>query len=89
MNKSLKPFDLQTALKGEPVMLRNGMKAFVRHHETELDVATQSSLIGFFLCKDERISPYAWNQHGKYRVEWESDLDIIGMYPKNPYGKWI
>lgn len=38
MNNKLKPFDLQAALRGEPVMLRNGEMAYVRHHETELPV---------------------------------------------------
>ena len=44
--KELKPFDLQAALKGEAVMLRNGDKAYIRHHETEMPVL-RSWEVGF------------------------------------------
>lgn len=36
--KTIKPFDLQAALNGEPVMLRGGTKAYVRHCETEFNI---------------------------------------------------
>lgn len=76
--KNLKPFDLQAALKGKPVMLRNGQKAFVRHHETELPVGDGCRLLGY-TDGDINIS---WCVNGSYLLESEDSADIIGMWPK-------
>ena len=76
--KNLKPFALQAALQGEPVMLRNGDEAFVRYHETELDTPIYK-LLGYRAC-GEYIS---WREDGiYYDGDSESNLDIIGMWPK-------
>lgn len=77
--KNLKPFDLEAALKGEPVMLRGGSKAFVRHHETELSTATDEALIGYH----EHIGVWSWSPDGESHFDQdESKYDIIGMWPK-------
>ncbi len=76
--KELKPFDLQAALNGEAVMLRNGQKAFVRHHETELPVGDGCRLLGY-TDGDINIS---WCVNGSYLLESEDSADIIGMWPK-------
>lgn len=76
---NLKPFDLQAALSGKTVMLRDGRKAYVRHHETELPVAENMRLIGFSVtgCRA------AWCEDGSYYTGCGiSDSDIIGMYPE-------
>lgn len=79
--KNIKPFDLQAALNGEPVMLRDGRKAFVRHHETELPVGDGCRLLGY-TDRDINIS---WCVNGSYLLESEDSedsADIIGMWPK-------
>lgn len=79
--KNLKPFGLQSALAGEPVMLRNGQKAFVRHHETEQPVGDGCRLLGY-TDGDINIS---WCVNGSYLLESEDSedsADIIGMWPK-------
>lgn len=77
--KNLKPFNLQAALAGEPVMLRIGQKAFVRHHETELPTATDEALIGY----REHIGLWSWSPDGESHFDQdESEYDIIGMWPK-------
>lgn len=77
--KNLKPFDLEAALKGEPVMLRNGQKAFVRHHETELSTKIDQILLGYI----EEYSLWAWCEDGASSGHGcESPHDIIGMYPE-------
>ena len=79
--KNLEPFDLQAALNGEPVMLRDGYKAFVRHHETELPVGDGCRLLGY-TDGDINIS---WCVNGSYLLESEDSedsADIIGMWPK-------
>lgn len=77
--KNLKPFDLQTALAGKAVMLRGGGKAYVRHHETELDVCYSYRLLGY----TDKGGCFQWCADGKYYADTEaSDHDIIGMYPE-------
>lgn len=77
--KNLKPFDLQDALSGKAVMLRDGTKAYVRHHETELPVINHSRLTGFLMDG----SQLRWCENGHYYGEDKlSDYDIIGMYPE-------
>lgn len=78
MAKKLKPFDLQAALSGEPVMLRDGSKAFVRHLETEITILNNFTLIGVIEGHPFYLS---WTPEGACE-EYENDFDIIGMYPK-------
>jgi hypothetical protein len=80
--KNLKPFDLQAALRGEPVMLRNGRKAFVRHHETELRVGSCGEIWGIEERTDGITAFLQWSVSGVYDMDGViGDLDIIGMYP--------
>ena len=70
----MKPFNLKDALAGKAVKLRDGRKAHVRHHETELDVSADYKLLGQQL---------AWSDNRCYVSTTEtSDRDIIGMYPE-------
>lgn len=81
--KNLKPFDLEAALKGEPVMMRNGKKAFVRHHEAEQPVGTSWSLWGVVSDYDGTVALTTWSKDGAYAIDGGIDgFDIIGMYPK-------
>lgn len=75
-------FDLEKALKGEPVVLRNGLKAYIRHHETQ--VKTMFPLIGYVsngLIAGKGVS---WTEDGRYY--WSDDdksaYDIVGMWPE-------
>ena len=43
----MKPFNLEEALTGKPVILRNGDEAFVRHFESELIVAAETKVVGY------------------------------------------
>lgn len=77
MSKKLKPFDLQAALQGKPVMLRNGEEAYVRHHETELRVFSGLQLQGIGLGGEL----YAWTGGGRNcSGVVDHHVDIIGMY---------
>ena len=51
----MKPFNLEAALAGEPVKLRSGAKAYIRHHETEVE--TPYPLFGFVRSTDV-VSPF-------------------------------
>lgn len=77
--KNLKPFDLQAALSGKAVMLRDGRKAFVRHHEKELNVVNSKRLLGYAA----NGAQHTWCENGSYSTPSETlYLDIISMYPE-------
>lgn len=80
--KNLKPFDLEAALKGEPVMLRDGQKAFVRHHETELLVDYSTKMFGYTVRDGGSSFLSSWDVDGRCFGKHLAHLDIIGMYPK-------
>jgi hypothetical protein len=78
MKTNLKHFNLEAALNGEPVMLRDGRKAFVRHHETEVMVGDCWQIWGTTI---ESPSLIAWSKGGGYYLDGDiSGLDIIGMW---------
>lgn len=78
-NKVLKSFNIQDALSGKAVMLRDGTKAFVRHHETELPIDENVCLTGF----TAKGSLLTWCENGNYfATSSNTNYDIIGMYPK-------
>ncbi len=71
----MKPFDLQEALNGEPVQLRNGQKAYVVGLSKVGTEDGNSYIVGEYernLCN--------WSKDGKYWLKRESELDIVGMY---------
>lgn len=81
--KHLKQFDLQAALNGEAVMLRDGSKAFVRHHETEVEVGDHWRLWGVITTEGGSATPAWWPKEGRFsELPKEHYQDIIGMWPK-------
>lgn len=80
----MEAFNLEEALKGAPVVLRNGKKAIVGYkipHEYLNGSETIEPLQGYTLdllnTMDEQIS---WQENGKYWSDCDHDLDIIGMW---------
>ena len=71
----MKPFDLQEALNGAPVQLRNGQKAYVVCLSKVGTEDGNSYIVGEYernLCN--------WSKDGKYWLKRESEWDIVGMY---------
>lgn len=71
----MKPFDLQEALNGALVQLRNGQKAYVVGLSKVGAEDGNSYIIGEYernLCN--------WSKDGKYWLNRESEWDIVGMY---------
>lgn len=70
---------LEQSLKGKPVKLRNGWKAYVRHKEVELN--SEFCLIGYcFHVSDDgniTIVPIFWNLRGWGK---HFHFDIIGLW---------
>ena len=70
----MKPFDLQEALNGAPVQLRNGQKAYVVGLSKVGPEDGNSYIVGEYgrnLCN--------WSKDGKYWLKRESEFDIVGM----------
>ncbi|MDO9795717.1 hypothetical protein Q7526_00505 [Glaesserella parasuis] len=63
------PFDLERALAGEPVMLRNGSKAIILKQVGD-------TLIGYF----DECSPLAWKLNGYVSSYVDPDHEIVGMW---------
>ncbi|STO60082.1 Uncharacterised protein [Canicola haemoglobinophilus] len=83
----MKPFDLEKALAGEPVRLRNGCKAFVKYQIPD-EFHTESPLSGYFLKSflgRIRANRQSWRLNGKVNQSLEHDEDIVSMWQEpNP-----
>ena len=84
----MKPFNLEKALAGEPVVLRGGRKAFVtcdlrRYFK---NTVSDKKLIGIISEEDDHNSfsvSSRWYDSGSYHDEVgseETDYDIVGMW---------
>ncbi|MHB9991730.1 pyruvate kinase [Pasteurella multocida] len=77
----MKPFDLEKALAGEPVVLRNGSKAFIAKSIPTEHVKKEGELIGYLVEDSKFHSCATWTKDGKYNPYFSSHIyDIIGMY---------
>ena len=83
----MKEFNLDAALNGEPVMLRNGCKAIVYYKIPDEYVFSDGSnslypLRGLIFDEDGFIkdSSYFWCENGLCNYESYHPNDIIGMY---------
>ncbi len=75
----MKEFDLEKALTGEPVVLRNGDKAFVKF-VLENPVREECAMIGYVIDDRGRDSLIGWYKNGLYASCGGDGLDIVGMY---------
>lgn len=81
----MKPFDLQAALAGEPVQLRNGAKAFVLCNVNDYfkDSTRPACLAGIRSCTNNNnkyFNMIHWHLSGSIHEDIVSDYDIIGMW---------
>lgn len=83
----MKEFNLDAALNGEPVKLRNGNKAFICYKLSDDYKYWDGSPINFNICGyilnfngDIAMLNTAWTTGGKWTIDGvKSDRDIIGM----------
>lgn len=81
----MKPFNLEEALAGEPVILKNGKKAYIGLNLYNLGVLESTTvypLQGVIIEKDgSDFNDESWTLDGKRDVSKNFDsLDIIGMW---------
>lgn len=86
----MKPFDLEKALAGEPVLLRNGSKAYVLH-QFKHKPAYLTSLLGYKTYKNDEgniiESSVEWFADGSSNMP--SHNTIIGMWEKPKAKRFI
>lgn len=66
-------------MAGEPVVLRNGDKAFVKF-VLENPVREECAMIGYVIDDRGRDSLIGWHKNGLYASCGGDGLDIVGMY---------
>ena len=84
----MKEFNLDAALNGEPVKLRNGNKAFICYKLSRDFKYWDGSPVNFNICGyilnfngDIAMLNTAWKEDGKWTMdETKSDRDIIAMW---------
>lgn len=72
--------DIEKALQGHPVRLRNGEKAYVRHQEVEFPVGR--ALFGYRESNSGVYIHVSWTKQGKNTAS--ENLDIVGMWKYAP-----
>lgn len=80
---NLAPFNLEKALAGEPVRLRNGQKAYILKQLQEGQGPGQGSypLIGYSVDSNDCFYEYmSWTLEGKFSTSLRYGEDIVGMY---------
>lgn len=76
----MKPFNLEEALAGEPVVLRNGMKAFIKFKLPK--TSSNIPYIGYYINNNSNCVEIAWDAYGMCEpvTNRETLLDVIGMW---------
>ena len=86
----MKPFNLEEALQGKPVRLRNGLKAIIYYKVPDKYTfsngeMTYRPLKGMIFNEEGYLtsSQVAWLNNGKIAEDYDHTLDIIGMYEED------
>ena len=80
----MKKFDLKAALNGEPVMLRNGYKAYIKYNLLD-EIKSLNVKIGMYPLVGYRlecnyINRTSWDVLGIAKYSATREYDIIGMW---------
>lgn len=77
--QTMKPFDLEKALAGEPVVLRNGLKAYIKHNLEDYQELDFDFPLRGYLISEGYAFERSWTIDGlSFLVE--SKYDVIGMW---------
>ena len=87
----MKEFNLERALKGEYVSLRNGNKALVLYQLPDNLKYVRETTLSYCLYgiafneKGEVVNTsVSWTKDGKYSTMFDTGLDVIGMWEEPP-----
>lgn len=81
----MKPFNKAEALKGAPVVLRNGVKAFVKFEIAADQLINSSNIrdaLHGYIVGPLNIAEdiFSWKEDGRVWTKSENGLDIVGMW---------
>lgn len=77
----MKPFNLEKALAGVPVVLRGGKKAYIKYElPAEYSAGSPYVIIGYVVKADRKAEPVAWTKQGKFIDGLFDNYDIEGMW---------
>ena len=76
----MEPLNIEKALQGRPVRLRNGEKAYIRYKEDEFPVTRK--LIGYRKPNSAEYLNISWTKDGENTSS--GNLDIVGMWKSAP-----
>lgn len=76
----MEPLNIEKALQGHPVRLRNGEKAYIRHFEVVLPITRK--LIGYRKPNSVDYVIVSWDKDGTNMSS--GNLDIVGMWKSAP-----
>lgn len=83
------PFDLNKALQGQPVLLRNGMHAKVRMHPDTDNRHIYYPILGEIVFNNNLNTSdkpcLSWTKSGELYTYSKNNYDIIGMVPEKSY----
>ncbi|MDG6346173.1 hypothetical protein Q7469_11510 [Glaesserella parasuis] len=83
------PFNLDKALKGEPVMTREGNKAYIKYCLPE-EYKNGFPLGGYIINSKASINHYSWSLTGKaVEIKCNHPQDIIGMWKDEPVSNTV
>lgn len=78
LEKFMRPFNLDEALDGKPVQLRNGDKAWGVADTERLGCKCHSHTI---IVVDNYGVAYDYHHDGRFLSNDKHEIDIVGMYP--------
>ena len=76
----MEPLNIEKALQGHPVRLRNGEKAYIRYREVEFPV--NRTLVGYRKLNSTEYVLLNWTKNGDHTSS--ENLDIVGMWKSAP-----
>lgn len=76
----MEPLNIEKALQGHPVRLRNGEKAYIRYKEDEFPV--NRKLLGYWKPNSAEYLNISWFENGDNSSS--GNLDIVGMWKSAP-----
>jgi hypothetical protein len=88
--KPMKPFNLEEALQGKPVKLRNGKKGIIYYRIPDTYTYPNGDIVcrpikGMIINEDGHLSTSQaeWLNNGSIDKDFDHSLDIIGMYEED------
>lgn len=81
----MKPFNLEAALRGEPVITRDGRPVKIAGYNP--DVQEDFAILGWITNVKGQITPRSWSKEGKYIEDANNEFDLF--MAANERKEWV